>query len=445
MKIVKTIVPAASIALIAACGSSKTTQAPPPEQQAEATISFQAALPPADFSGNSVRICGVRGTFSGMDANGNATDANENPADAKYRCFNNLNDALGVSTVEPPGMPPFASGTPSGMDCPCFTFNPDGSLMGVFPDANPETSMSDAVDLPTNSAGSFIPNLCPSENVSANGGMTPQDWSFVYQIYASGNCSGDVLNNGNNTNNFFCTSAANLNTQESPNQSIEPLVPGQNTNNIVCTTVNARKGFDFTACALSCGTAASGGATASVNDPVQQGTPPAGPRNCVAPDLNVFECGCTATGTGNACECANNLALPTGCHFQALTGTDEPCAIVCPPPSSLPPRVAPGSAPETQAFLLSSCNAFCNMTSAITEGVGGALPTCASTTPPTTPTPVNFDGTDCVAGTVAGMAPDQDFSGCMLDGLALGQFMFPSGCHFASDTGNLCVVQCNPL
>jgi len=344
MKIVKTSVPVAAIALLAACGSSQTSQKQAGEEQQQADISFQAALPGASFAGNSVRICGVRGTFTMPDGNGDPTVANETPADAKYRCFNNINDALGVPSNTSGG----TSGTPAGMDCPCFTLDQNGMLVGFFPDA---MAMGPVQDLPTAGTGgqTFIPNLCPSNDVPGS------SWDFTYQIYASGNCSGPVLNDNNNTHNFVCFSSGDLVTQETPNATpMETLVPGDNFDNIVCSTVNAKKTFNFTACALSCGEAGNP-SQASANVPVQVGG--MGPFTCSAPDENVFECGCTISTTTDMCSCQSG-DIPSDCSFVELS-PEEPCAIACPVGggggggTALTPE-------QTLGFLVSSaCTAHC--------------------------------------------------------------------------------------
>jgi len=67
VKFVKIGAPAVTVALIAACGTSKAP-APAPSVQTQSNLGFVINTPTADFTGNSVQICGARTP----------------PADAKY-------------------------------------------------------------------------------------------------------------------------------------------------------------------------------------------------------------------------------------------------------------------------------------------------------------------------------------------------------------------------
>lgn len=180
--------PVIVIALVNACGTSSQSDG---SQQASATFSITGA----DFSGNSVRICGSRMP----------------PADSKYRCISSL--------------------TLSDGGCPCFNFAADGTLVG------------------SGAASASIPNLCPSIDRSADASAAQNGeapWTFTYAIFDSPECQGAQLNDG--MHNFTCFDAQDLATKANPNESVEFLEPGPVTNHVVCETVNAEKTFDVLSC-----------------------------------------------------------------------------------------------------------------------------------------------------------------------------------------------------
>ncbi|MCL2779101.1 MAG: hypothetical protein FWD73_13960 [Polyangiaceae bacterium] len=133
MKTYILFVPAVIVTSILACSSNSTTAADGPDGgSGYETASMTLALSGADFTGNSVRICGSRSA-----------------PDAKYRC---------TSTLTP---------------CPCFNFAADGSLV------DPATGMPAA-----------IPDLCSSSDLPA------ANWTFQYEVFSALDCSGTQLNNG---------------------------------------------------------------------------------------------------------------------------------------------------------------------------------------------------------------------------------------------------------
>jgi len=329
VKFVRIGAPAVTLGLIAACGSSESpspSQSQAGEQQ-NAEVSFQTSLPAASFAGNSVEICGVRTP----------------DADAKYRCFNDLGSAT-AGVVGALGVPNGASGFPEStptfepgaqLGCPCFQFNADGSLVSVltgFDDTGDPIFGNDLVSGTPPQV--VIPNLCPSNDVPEG------DWTFTYAVWTGTTCGtgptpGEALTGTGNPNNFVCYDSRDLATLTNPNETTgEPLDPGQNSNHIVCSTVNATKTFDFTSCALSCGTEIAGGTIVinPANPPAQNAD---GTFSCMNAG-NVFECGCTgATSpeTLDACACGENgfTSLPDGCTFGFISA-DEPCAIICTAP-----------------------------------------------------------------------------------------------------------------
>jgi hypothetical protein len=175
------------IALVA-CGDSTPNDSTPND---DATSSIQLQVSGADFSGNSIRICGAR----------------QEVADAKYACDSDLLDTSD--------------------ECPCFDFNADGTL--VTP------------------GGAAVTGLCPSVNV-------PQaDWAFSYELFSAPGCQGTQLNDG--ANNFTCFDSRDLASQAHPNQSIEALAPGPNVNHVLCLTTNASKDWSFATCSIETTTA----------------------------------------------------------------------------------------------------------------------------------------------------------------------------------------------
>ena len=193
MKVVKTAAPIAFIALLAACGSSKG-RSPQPSGQTQSDVSFQfpPSLPSEVFAGNSVRICGAR-----------------IPADSKYRCFSDLNSAVGLEGQNVDLATGISTVTQvAASNCPCFVFSnsansADGTLasfMGTDPSGNPTTAA-----LPPNGA---IPNLCPSQDLTEGG--VPADWNFQYAIFTDDACMGTMLNADSNPNNFICFDSADL-------------------------------------------------------------------------------------------------------------------------------------------------------------------------------------------------------------------------------------------
>lgn len=153
-----------------------------------ATSKVAFALSGGDFTGNSIRICGVRAES----------------ADGKYRCN---------STVSVPA-------DDGGTVCPCFEFASDGAVLD--PDG-------------------LLSGLCPSSDIPT------ADWTFTYEIWSATECGGVQLNDG--TNNLTCFDAQDLLTQANPNQSTETLAIGTNTNQVLCITDNALKAFQFGSCA----------------------------------------------------------------------------------------------------------------------------------------------------------------------------------------------------
>ena len=257
------------VTIVAACSTTidQPGSGSSPGRRA-AQVSF--AISGGDFSGNSVRICGSR-TPS---------------AEAKFRCFNSLNDAFGLGETDP---------------CPCFTFDAEGNL---------STDTSNGVDV---SAG--IPHLCPTEDVSvpSSAGDSMGQWTFTYQIFTNGMCDGNtVLNADGNPNNFVCYDSQDLVTRDHPNESVEALSPGPNANHVFCSTVDAQKTFTFLNCERTCGNEPEGGGT--------NGVP------CLAP---ITFSGCCELSSTGVCVCNGEPvpmdALEEGCEFDL----NENCDIVC--------------------------------------------------------------------------------------------------------------------
>jgi hypothetical protein len=176
MKNIITWAPLFAAGLLAACASDPKLETSSPDNS-----SVMFAIAGADFSGSSVRICGARST-----------------PDPKYRC-----DA----TITPMGA----------MECPCFDFAADGTLVDA---------MNDPV---------VLEGLCPSINVPVS------NWNFLYSIFSGPSCAGTQLNDG--THNFTCFDSHDIATRANPNQSTEALVPGLNTNHILCISDTASKEF----------------------------------------------------------------------------------------------------------------------------------------------------------------------------------------------------------
>ncbi|MCL2723662.1 MAG: hypothetical protein FWD69_04410 [Polyangiaceae bacterium] len=250
-------------ALIFACSSNSMNQDDTGGSDGNASMTF--ALSGGDFTGNSVRICGSR------------------PApDPKYRC----NDSL---------TPDIEAGTDAGDACPCFNFNPDGSLV-------------DGTGAPA-----VITGLCPSAD------FPTANWAFSYALFSAPDCGGTQLNDG--THNFTCYDSTDIASQTFPNQSAEDVLnPGLNTNHVLCNTDNASKSWNFGSCA-----------TATT------------PADTDAGNVR-FDCGCTpAAGT---CDCGDggvmDADLEIGCSFDSLT-----CNILCGPPVVAPQgSCTPASAPS---------------------------------------------------------------------------------------------------
>jgi len=181
---------------------------------------------------------------------------------------------------------------------------------------------------------SVIPNLCPSNDLTA-AGLSGIGWTFSYAIYTGDTCGaagGDLLNTDDNAHNFVCFAASDLTTQANPNATAaEQLAPGINTNNVICTTVNAQKTFDFQSCAVTCSVAPGG-----MNVPAQ----PNG--QCAVGQMSTFDCGCINGNTPDAptnttCTCGGVTvaAINPACTavFNPLGNTNE-CAIQCPSTAS---------------------------------------------------------------------------------------------------------------
>ena len=139
-----------------------------------------------DFSGNSVEICGWRGSPSAPVV-----------ADGKYACSNTA-------------------------PCQCFQFNADGTLASA------------------NGGPARFDDLCPSADVPS------ADWQFDYHIFSDLGCLGEELTADGA--NFVCYDLNDLAKREHPNQSVEALLPGSNSNVMVCYTKNASKFFNFDSC-----------------------------------------------------------------------------------------------------------------------------------------------------------------------------------------------------
>jgi alpha-tubulin suppressor-like RCC1 family protein len=169
------------VALVAAAGCGSSESSDP-----QSSVKFSVLG--ADFSGNSVRICGSRPA-----------------ADLKYGCANDLLD--------------------DNAECPCFDFNADGTLIVAGGAGAPAVS-----------------GLCPSID------LPPADWTFSYEIYSAPGCQGTQLNDGDH--NFTCFDSHDLGTQAHPNQSVEPLVPGVNVNHVLCLTTDATKDWNFDTCSI---------------------------------------------------------------------------------------------------------------------------------------------------------------------------------------------------
>ncbi|MCL2725201.1 MAG: hypothetical protein FWD69_12275 [Polyangiaceae bacterium] len=182
---------ALTTAIVFACSSNTQQDVSHGGDDGNATTIFSIAG--ADFTGNSVRICGSR------------------PApDPKYRCDWSL-----TPTVD--------AGEDAGTACPCFNFTADGNL-------------ADDAGAPV-----VVTGLCPSID------FPPADWSFQYQIFSAPDCAGTQLNDG--THNFTCYDSRDIATRVNPNLTVEALNSGLNTNHILCNTDNASKDFNFGSCA----------------------------------------------------------------------------------------------------------------------------------------------------------------------------------------------------
>jgi hypothetical protein len=241
---------APAIALLAACGAS-------PKSNGPQGVSTTFAISGGDFSNNSVRICGSRMP----------------PADSKFRCVSDLGSS--------------DAGADAG-GCPCFNFEPNGTLAG----------------------SGIISNLCPSIDTSA-GAIVEEDggapWTFTYAIFNSPDCEGARLNDG--THNFTCFDSRNVATEMPANETTEILNPGLNSNQVLCATVNAQKSFNFLSCQRMC----PGGVLAS--------------GQCTGLPIT-FSCGCTLAADGT-CVCNGDAGptaadLPDGCGFQMPS-----CDIAC--------------------------------------------------------------------------------------------------------------------
>jgi len=329
---------------MAACGSSNapapSAQSTGPSEQQIAAVSLQVSIPSQNFTGNSVRICGARPA-----------------ADAKYRCFSDLNNAL-LGTTNPtdivaPANSVDANGEPNS-NCPCFTFadvqpgDPaNGNVTGFFASPNPGPT-DIATPLPADALGvSFVPNLCPSGDVGVDPTASAQ-WTFSYAIYSDGSCGGSggqILNTGDNAANFVCFSPLGLADpgMAVANETTEPLQPGENANHLFCTSVGAEKSFDFTACTQTCVTAPDENNNVTLVD----STPTPGANGvpvCPAEGAeDAFNCGCTLQNDICVCNPSGLQgaigAEPTnpdtqanipGCRFVTVNSNEEQCTIVCP-------------------------------------------------------------------------------------------------------------------
>lgn len=157
-----------------------------PSRPELASVSF-AQL--GDFSGNSVSICGFRGSPGGSEV------------DPKYPpCLIEL--------------------------CDCYEFEAEGTL-----------------------AGGPIEGLCPSENLPGAGGEVDPAWTFTFEIWTDAGCTGEVLNAEGNPNNFACYDSNELsNPSAVPNTIVEPLQGGENVNHIICTSEGSSKQWSFREC-----------------------------------------------------------------------------------------------------------------------------------------------------------------------------------------------------
>jgi len=242
-----TFAPSIIFALLAACGPSSNSG----EGETVASASF--AITGADFSGNSIRICGSRP-----------------PADPKYFCNSELSSPDAGETA-----------------CPCFNFAADGSLV------DPATGLPAA-----------LTDLCASQDLGPDDGPNTRPvsngWTFTYAIFDSPRCAGGQLNDG--SHDFFCADPQDL-TEPPFNTSFEVLNPGPNTSHVVCETVNASNTFEFTSCAVSCVGPA-------------DGTPPEGCLYQIqfecgcTPSDDAGTCSCPGGLT------AGDLSGSTHCHFD---------------------------------------------------------------------------------------------------------------------------------
>jgi hypothetical protein len=172
----------------------------------------------------------------------------------------------------------------------CFNFGPNSQ--GV-PTAN-DPNVANEFD-----------NLCPTEDVNSSDAPGTGLWTFTYKIWSQPDCTGEVITG----QNFDCFAESDLATQQNPNQTAnEDLQPGQVVNTVICTSVNTEKSFDFNSCSQLV---------------ISPPNPP------LPPGDEIFNCGCTRTGTA-ACTCPwfdpkqpGVNTPPPGCQF------DEDCNLDC--------------------------------------------------------------------------------------------------------------------
>jgi hypothetical protein len=270
---IRSLLPSIATLIAAACGSSEPT---------DGLSSVKFSVVGADFSGNSVRICGSRP-----------------PADLKYGCASDLLD--------------------ENVECPCFDFNADGTLVGAGGVGAPAVS-----------------GLCPSINV-------PQaDWTFSYAIYSAPGCMGTQINDGGH--NFTCFDSHDVGLQAHPNQSVEPLAPGANVNHVLCLTTDATKDWSFDTCSV-------------ISTPAE-----------VAAGQTRLDCGCAPVA--GACDCGpggiTSGDLDSFCSFDTTS-----CEILCAPPTALILSYVDDVLPQTGVFGPGTAT---NDTSPLLQGVVAPIP-----------------------------------------------------------------------
>jgi hypothetical protein len=158
--------------------------------------------------------------------------------------------------------------------------------------------------VPGDTGAENFKHLCPTLDVNESDAAVsdagaPGTWTFTYHIWSQPNCTGTELTAPDN--NFMCFSESDLASQAFPNQTAnETLLPGPVVNTVLCTSENTQKHFDFNSCEML--------------------PAPVLPDGGVG---DVFDCGCTRTGTA-ACACNFDITtLPPECSF------DTACNLLC--------------------------------------------------------------------------------------------------------------------